>query len=91
MTSFGPTPSRVVLVDGLFMAVSLKSALDSDWKFNESFTFHHYDLSSCLDANAKGLKIGVSPINVIHGSPGLRSINETKFIQSEKIFLETYT
>ena len=91
MTSFGPTPSRVALIDGLFMAVSLKPALDADWRFNESFKFHHYDLSSCLDANNKGLKIGVTSINAIHGSPGLRSLHDSEFKKSERTFLEMYT
>jgi hypothetical protein len=91
MTSFGPSPSRVILIDGLFMAVSLKAAIRSEWRFNESFKFHHYDLSSCLDANSKGLKIGVSPINVIHASPGLRSLHDSNFKHSEKKFLEKYT
>jgi len=89
MTTFGPTPSRVAFVDGVFMAVNLKEAIDKDWKFNENFAFHHYDLSSCLDANAKKMKIGVFPIHIIHDSPGLDPDDET-FIASEKKFMEIY-
>lgn len=90
-SSFGYTPSRVVMIDGLFMAVNIKRAVQVEWKFNEAFTFHHYDIASCLDANKKQLRIGVTPINVIHDSPGLRSLDDIKFKQSEQKFLELYT
>lgn len=90
MTSFGITPSRVALVDGLFMAVNLKKALAADWKFDEDFKFHHYDISSCLSANQKKLKIGVIPVSVIHASPGLQSISDPDFTESQKIFLKKY-
>ncbi len=91
MTTFGPTPSRVVLIDGLFMSVNLKKALDADWKFDESFEFHHYDMASCLTANQKRMTIGVTPINVIHSSPGLSNYHDPKFQSSEKNFLEKYS
>ena len=60
VASFGPTPARVALVDGLFVSVKTSAILRSKWKWNEAFEFHHYDIASCIDANAKGLKIGVS-------------------------------
>ena len=91
MTSFGPTPSRVVLIDGLFMSVDLKSALAADWKFDERFKFHHYDMSSCLYANKKRMTIGVTPINVIHSSPGLTNYHDPVFQDSEKLFLDSYS
>ena len=89
-TSFGYTPSRVVLIDGLFMAVNLQRALLIDWKFNTNFNFHHYDMSSCLDANKKMLRIGVAPINIIHDSPGLKSLNDKNFLESQDTFLKLY-
>lgn len=88
--SFGPTPSRVLLVDGLFMAVNLKSVMSVGWKFNEEFSYHHYDLSSCLDANKLSLKIGVIPVNVIHVSKGLNDYYDKEFQQSQKKFLDIY-
>jgi hypothetical protein len=91
VSSFGPTPDRVTLVDGLFMAVNLPKAIETGWRFNESFDFHHYDLSSCLDANQKKLKIGVVPINVIHSSPGLRTLDDPHFQKSEQKFIEMYS
>jgi hypothetical protein len=89
-TSFGYTPSRVAIIDGLFMAVNLKSVLNSQWKFNENFTFHHYDIAGCLDANNKRLKIGVAPIHVIHDSLGLNSMTDKTWTDSQNKFLELY-
>jgi hypothetical protein len=90
MTAFGPTPSRVALIDGLFMAIHLPSILDKGWRFNENYTFHHYDLASCIDANRKGLKIGVYPIHVIHQSPGLLSMEDKLWKDSNQKFLQEY-
>ena len=90
VTSFGPWPKRCLVIDGLFMAVNLKNVLQAGWKFNESFKFHHYDLSSCLDANKLKLKIGTYPIHVTHASPGLRDINDKTFQESQQIFYNQY-
>lgn len=89
-TVFGPTPSRVLLADGLFLAIDYNKILEKDWKFNENYKFHHYDLAACLDANKKGLKIGVYPIHVIHKSPGLLSTSDKGWNLSNEKFLEEY-
>ena len=90
VTDFGPTPERCLLLDGLFLAVNLKRALEGDWKFNEDFSFHHYDLASCIDANNKKLKLGTYPIWVVHNSPGLKDYWDEKFQKSQEKFLELY-
>ena len=88
VTSFGPTPARVTFLDGLFLAVNVKKVKSADWKFNENYKFHHYDISSSIDANRKKLKLGTWPINVIHCSPGLRSFNDSYNSSEEKFFAE---
>lgn len=90
VTSFGPTPSRVALIDGLFIAVNVNSAKKTNWKFNENYNFHHYDIASCIDANNAKLKIGTYPINVIHSSPGLLSINDKAWTDSNTQFIKEY-
>lgn len=90
MTSFGMTPSRVAIVDGVFVAINLRVILDKGWKWNENFTFHHYDIASCIDANKLGLRIGVYPINIYHASPGLKSLEDPVWSASNKKFLELY-
>ena len=90
MTSFGPTPARVAIIDGLFIAVNLSQVLGANWKFNTDYTFHHYDIASCLDANKKHLKVGVTPINTIHNSPGLTNYDDESYQLAEQKFLDSY-
>jgi hypothetical protein len=89
-TNFGPTPSRVAVLDGLFLAVNVGKVKEASWRFNENYIFHHYDIASCLDANSKKLKLGVYPINVIHCSHGLRSFDDN-FKNSEDAFMREYS
>jgi hypothetical protein len=91
MTGFGPTPDRVAIVDGLFVAVNVARALETNWRWNENFDFHHYDIASCIDANVKGMRIGVWPINVFHESPGLRSLDDAQWSKSNQKFLQIYS
>lgn len=88
---FGYTPSRVAIVDGLFMAVNLKKVLSAQWKFDEQFNFHHYDIAGCLSANKKRLKIGVAPIHVIHSSKGITSVDDVDWAESQQKFLNIYS
>ena len=48
-TTFGPVPARVAVIDGVLISVNVKRVRGVGWKFNENYTFHHYDISSCLD------------------------------------------
>ena len=90
VTNFGPSPSRVVIIDGLFFAVYIPKAKKVGFNFNENYTFHHYDISASLEANMKKLKIGVYPINVIHRSPGLLSIENPTWKSSNEMFIKEY-
>lgn len=90
-TSFGPVPKRCVVVDGLFMAVKLETVLQTQWRFNEQFDFHHYDIAACIDANKNKLKITTCDIHLLHSSPGLLDYNDKPFNKSEKKFLELYS
>jgi hypothetical protein len=89
-TCFGPWPERCLVLDGLFMAVNLRKALEVKWKFNTNYTFHHYDMAACLDANKKKMKMGTYPIYVNHASPGLFDVNDKLYQQSQNQFLSEY-
>lgn len=67
---FGPTPADAVFVDGVFISFNTKKVADSGVKFNEKYTFHHYDMSACAEAKKVGLSIGVYPIFGIHHGLG---------------------
>ena len=90
ITNFGPTPARVAIADGVFLSVNVRAILEKNWTFNENYTFHHYDISSCLDANKKQLKIGVWPILLAHLSPGLKSLHDSTFLANQRKFIKEY-
>jgi hypothetical protein len=90
VTNFGPTPARVAIADGVFLSVKTEAIKRTNWLFNENFTFHHYDIASCLDANKKKLKIGVWPILLFHMSPGLRSLDDVTFLENQAKFINEY-
>jgi hypothetical protein len=88
-TCFGPTDSRVLVMDGLFMAVNVSSAMKVGLRFDERFNFHHYDITFCLRANRNKLKMGVTPIRVIHFGLG-DSMNTPEWHTSAELFKEYY-
>lgn len=65
-TVFGPTNSRALIVDGLFISCKIKDLVEKGLEFDENFKMHHYDMSFCLRANEKKVTCGVLPIRVIH-------------------------
>lgn len=91
VTNFGPTPHRVTLLDGLFLAINLKKVKDTNFKFDNQFDFHLYDLDACLTANNEKLKLGVWPILVYHKSPGLRDLNDRVFQKNQAAFIAKYS
>lgn len=88
-TVFGPTDSRALIIDGLFMAVSVKRLLETGTRFDENFDYHHYDITFCLNANKNKLKIGVYPIKVTHFGLG-DSMNTQEWIESSLKFQKLY-
>jgi GT2 family glycosyltransferase len=88
-TCFGPSDSRVLVMDGLFIAVNVDSAIKVGLKFDERFNFHHYDITFCLRANRNKLKMGVTPIRVIHFGLG-DSMNTPEWHTSAELFKEYY-
>jgi GT2 family glycosyltransferase len=88
-TCFGSTNSRALLLDGLFLAVNTKKLLEKDLKFDERFDFHHYDITFCLRANEKKIKLGVAPIKVTHFGLG-DSMNTPEWHNSSIKFKQFY-
>jgi len=88
-TVFGKTPNRVLVLDGLFIAIDTAKLLDTNTFFDEDFEFHHYDITFCLKANSQKLKMGVYPIRVVHFGLG-DSMNTPEWSQSSLKFKEKY-
>lgn len=89
MTSFGPYPHRVVMIDGVFMAFNRKAI--ETVRFDEECPsrWHFYDIACCLSSVEKGLKIGVGDILITHESPGLQEFTDD-WKAGEKFYLEKY-
>lgn len=86
VTSFGPTPSRTAIIDGVFMALKMDKIRETNVQFDEKFMFHHYDIDFSLTCNKNRLKIGVWPILINHQSPGLKSFDKN-FEDSNSYFI----
>lgn len=87
---YGPSPSRVLLLDGLFLACRVKDLIDYEVGFNESIPhngYHHYDMLFSLAANKAGLKMGTYPIWAVHDSGGLEEKTQA-YHDSEQFFLK---
>lgn len=83
-TSFGPIPSRCILIDGVFIGINIKNLPDKV-KFDETYPskFHYYDLDFSLECNKNKVKVGVVDIPIIHSSPGLTNPNKEFFAGQE--------
>lgn len=88
-TVFGVSESRALVLDGLFLAVNVEKLINTNTFFDEHFTFHHYDISFCLNANKNKLKMGVTPIRVVHFGLG-DSMNTPEWQNSAEIFKRLY-
>jgi hypothetical protein len=88
-TVFGKSDSRALVLDGLFLAINMEKVLQTPLKFDESFNFHHYDITFCLNANHFKLKMGVTPIRVVHFGLG-DSMNTEDWQRSSLAFDRFY-
>ena len=85
--SFGKSPNGAIIIDGLFMAI--KGEVFERVKFDEQFTFHHYDIDFCLTAYQSKYKIGVVPICITHDSVGDWKNSKT-WAENERKFLKKW-
>jgi hypothetical protein len=69
-TCFGPTKSRALTIDGLFISCKVKDLVEKELFFDEEFSFHFYDISFCMRAHEKKVTCGVLPIRVVHAGLG---------------------
>ena len=89
-TSFGPVPSRCLIIDGVFIGINIKE-LPENVKFDESYPskFHYYDLDFSLECNRNSVKIGVVDIPIIHLSPGLLH-PDNEFYSGQEYFINKW-
>ncbi len=88
-SNFGPIPQRVLMIDGVFMALNRKCMETMRFDETNPAGFHFYDLDFSLSAHQKGLKVGVGDILITHASPGLREFTP-EWIEGDKWFLNKH-
>jgi hypothetical protein len=88
-TVFGPTKSRALTIDGLFISCRVKDLVENKLEFDERFNFHFYDIAFCLRANEKKVSCGVLPIHVIHYGLG-DSMLTADWEQTSERFKQAY-
>jgi GT2 family glycosyltransferase len=88
-TNFGFYPHRVVMIDGVFMALNRKAMETVRFDEGNPCGFHFYDLDFSLNAHLNGLKVGVGDILITHESPGLREFTED-WRNGERWFISKY-
>jgi GT2 family glycosyltransferase len=93
MTNFGPSPKRVIMLDGLFLALNLKKIRDKGVRFDESYPckWNFYDLDFCLESNKAGLKMTTYPIWMVHKSHGLADINQKDWNKGNEYFKKKWS
>lgn len=62
--AFGPMPRRCVVLDGVFLAIDMRTI--GSVRFDPRFSFHLYDLDFCLTAHCANLALGTASIPLRH-------------------------
>jgi hypothetical protein len=88
-TNFGSYPHRVVMIDGVFMALNRKAIETMVFDTENPCNFHFYDLAASMVAIERGLSIGVGDILITHASPGLKEYTP-EWIAGNNWFLNKY-
>lgn len=89
-TPCGLRPAQTVLLDGVYLCINTQLYTNYHIKFDEQFTFHHYDLDISLQTVKAGLKIGVGNFNIAHKSHGLKSLDNELWQSSNDKFLKKW-
>jgi len=89
MTAFGVYPKRVVLLDGVFLAIHRR--VFEKIRFDEDCPskWHFYDLDYSMQCHKAGFKLGVGDILITHNSPGLTSFTD-EFNKGQEWFLDKW-
>lgn len=90
MTSFGPYPHRVLMIDGVFMALTRETY--NTVRFDESnpAKFHFYDLDYSYQCVLNKIKVGVGDISITHMSQGLKEFT-SEWKAGQEWFLNKHT
>ncbi len=77
------------LLDGVFLAARRKTFIDHGIRFDERFMFDFYDVDICRQFEARGLRMGTTPISLIHESEG--DFTSPQWRQAYQAYLEKWS
>lgn len=89
MTNFGTYPHRVVMLDGVFMAMNRKVMESARFDITNPAKAHFYDLDFSLNCHKMGHRVGVGDVYITHESPGLKEFTD-EWKAAEEWFLKKY-
>jgi GT2 family glycosyltransferase len=85
---FGDAKVRCDILDGVFIAATRRTLINSKLRFDERFHFHFYDVDFCRQAQLKSLILGTWPISLQHESTG--NFNSPEWHSQHQIYLSKY-
>ena len=86
---YGPCPSPVAVLDGVFLAVRAGKLQQAGVRFDPGLGFHFYDLDFCRSATVAGLRIGTWPMALTHASRG-ESIQSPGWVESLGMYMRKW-
>jgi len=89
ITAFGIYPHRVVVLDGVFLAMRVDKVKDIKADETNPSKYHFYDLDFVLTCHKNRLKIGVGDIMITHQSHGLKEFTQ-EWKEGERWFLNKW-
>lgn len=81
---YGDLNKEVVILDGVYLAMSTRILSDKNLGFDERFKFHFYDADFCKSAVNKECKLGTFPLALLHAGKG--NMNAPEYIDGYKEF-----
>lgn len=88
-TNFGAYPHRVVMIDGVFMALNRKAMETVKFDETNPCKYHFYDLEYSSSCHLAGLKVGVGTPLITHESGGLKEFTD-EWKSGERWYLQKY-
>lgn len=89
-STFGLSPLPCVWLDGQCLVLNRKS-IERGLRFDEQFTFDHYDGDMCFTARKLGLEVGTAPILATHLSCGQGMMaHKEQYMDSQRRFLDKW-
>lgn len=88
---YGPYPQQVFALDGVWLALDIKTVIDTGVRFDESTFdgYHYYDADFSTEVRSRGLKLWVCDAWISHDSGG-ESARSASFAVAQQKFIKKW-